>query len=180
MDLIEFADLKSLLGLDCTSIDEYPALALLRNSVSAAIESHLGRALEYGNRTEQVELWEHDSMVPLRALPVESVDTVTVTLFGGSTASTVTGWMPTNYGIALLSPAQCVVSVTYNGGLTEVPDWLRRAALMQTAYEFQNKDHIGADFVTIEGGSVKRSELSLLKEVRRLLDAHRHPARLFW
>lgn len=180
MTLVEFADLKALLELEKTSIDDYPALALLSDSVSAAIESYLGRALDYGKRTEAVRVPESTSMIALRALPVKSVESVAFTT-NGTDAQTLTSFSVVDYGVELWSAISGgAVSVVYKGGFTTVPDWLHRAALMQIAYEFQNKDHIGADYVSIEGGSISRPALSLLGEVKRMLDPHKHPARLFW
>jgi len=65
--------------------------------------------------------------------------------------------------------------VVYTGGITEATNSMNRAALLQTAYEFQAKDHIGASSVSAEGGSVQRPELGLLKEVKRILSKDKHP-----
>jgi len=180
MDLVEFADIKALLSLDGDCFADYPALETIADSVSAAIEVYLGRALELMERTEQFSVPDPTRLIPLDGLPVASVSSVTLTTNEGS-SSTTTEYAIANFGIQLLSLfSGGVVTVVYTGGLSTVPEWLKRAALMQTAYEFQNKDHIGADYVSIEGGSVGRPALSLLSEVQRMLNPYRHPGIVFW
>jgi hypothetical protein len=176
MNLVEFSDLKSLLELERDALTDYPALEVLVDSTKAAIEEHLGREIDYGRRTETIPFYEPGSMLPLKALPVKELVSVTLTPWGSSSSQTVTSAYPTPYGARLSGEVTGAVTVIYKGGLTSVPNWLRRAALVQVAYEFQNKDHIGADLVSIEGGSVSRPALSLLTEVKRMLAAHRHPS----
>ena len=75
----------------------------------------------------------------------------------------------------MVSLTNAKVVIVYTGGITIVPDAMARAALLQTAYEFQSKDQIGAESVTTDGGSVSRPALGLLKEVKRNLEKYKHP-----
>ena len=72
------------------------------------------------------------------------------------------------------------VSVVYTGGYAndEVPEGLNRASLLQTVYEFQGRDHLGAESVSSDGGVVQRPELGLLKIVKGLLDNYKHPTKM--
>ena len=56
-----------------------------------------------------------------------------------------------------------------------MPPALSRAAMLQTAYEFQGIDHVAASSVQSEGGSIERPELGLLKEAKKLVVKLVHP-----
>lgn len=172
IELVTYADLKALLNLDKTLITDYPALNLLRDSVISAIETYTGRLLESKERTE-VGYLTSSAMIALPAIPITEVDTLTIE---GVVSEE---YEITAYGLILTGTfdSNDIFSVVYTGGITTVPDALKRAALLQIAYEFQNKDHIGAESVTTDGGTVNRPALGLLKEVRRLLDSYKHPLR---
>lgn len=175
MEMVSFEDLKAMLGLEQASIDDYPALLLIRDLVQPAFETFTGCEFDYKKRVETIYFSSRTRMVGLSGLPVKSVSSVVIN------GSAVTDYEITNFGIRLgqlVSTGSAVV--TYKGGYATAPDWMRRAALLQTAYEFQNKDHVGADYVQTEGGSVGRPAISLLSEVKRLLITRRHPLnRLF-
>jgi len=178
IELVAYADLKALLDLEKAAITDYPALDLLRSSVTSAIEEYIGRMLESKERTEMIYFGScKQSMVLLSAIPITAISSVTVTIGGDSeTYNENEEYEITEYGIkllTLLSSAKMVV--VYTGGITDVPDSMSRAALLQTVYEFQSKDQIGATSVSTEGGTVNRPELGLLKEVKRTLNKYKHP-----
>lgn len=168
-ELVSFADLKILLGLLKTEVD-YPQLTLIQESVADAIEEYTGRTFESNVYQETVTPLSPSKMIPLKAVPVSSITSVTVD--GNAWAD----FKIREYGIELGSTVDNQeIIVTYVGGLVGVVTGvLNRAALLQTTYEYQNKDNIGASFVTNEGGSVTVPEIGLLKEVRRLLKNERH------
>ena len=168
-DLVTFEDLKSLLHLD-NDEEDYPALTLLRDSVKDAIESFLGRTIDNDSYSETKRIVSKTKMVPLNALPVDSVSSVTID------GSASTDYTISDYGVELgATVSNLPVVVSYIGGLEEIPGPINRAALIQTAYEYQNHDHIGAESVSTDGGSVQRPSLGLLKEVQRLLKTFKHP-----
>lgn len=178
LDLVSYSDLKSLLGLDKSAIDDYPSLGVINISVYAAIEEYLGRSLEEMERTEVIFIGNIPSqMVSLTGLPIESVDSVSIIDSTDSSVSyTDSDYYITGYGIKLSSKVKnAKVTVTYTGGITTVPGNIARAALIQTAYEFQNKEHIGAESVSTDGGMVSSPSLALLKEVKRVLTSQMHP-----
>lgn len=172
--LISYDELQSILHLEQDE-DSYTDLVTISSSVTTAIESYLKRILALSTYTDRCYL-SNTGMVGLKALPVASVSSVTSTING--ITSTISDYNITPYGIELsTSQSSGYVDVTYTGGYDEddVPEDISRAALLQIAYEYQNHDHIGAESVTNEGGFVQRPALGLLKEVKRLLNAHKHP-----
>jgi hypothetical protein len=179
IELVTYADLKALLGLGDAAITDYPALNLLRESVTAAIENYLGRALESAERT--VTIYTSNvatQMIHLKAVPVTSVSALTVTIGANAEEYGTNDYEITNYGVKLYGKvSNAKIEITYTGGVSEAPDAINRAALLQTAYEYQSKEQIGAESVSTEGGFVSRPALGLLKEVKRMLNSERHPLR---
>ena len=181
-ELVSYADLKNLLGLTKAAITDYPAMGVLVTSVQYAIEEEIGRLLEKDDRTETVYIDSAPSqMIYLPGIPVASVTSVTVTQGQTDTVYASTDYDVMDYGVKLYSKIRHgKVVVVYNGGYlsADVPTSINRAALMQTAYEWQAKDQIGAESVSTEGGFIKRPELGLLKEVKRMLNSEKHPLRI--
>lgn len=178
IELVTFSDLKSYLDLSEDEITDYPSLNIIRLSVTSAIEQYIDRLLESKERTETIYIGSHKtSIIKLSALPVSSVASVTVTIASDSETYTEhEEYELTNYGLRLATALSLAkVEVVYTGGITTVPDNINRAALLQTIFEFQSKEHIGAESVSNGGGSVSRPALSLLKEVMRMLDSEKHP-----
>ena len=178
IELVSYADLKSLLDLEETAITSYPSLSVIRDSVVSAIESYIDRDLESGDYETTLFLTSKTAQLKLSALPIASVASVVVTQYGEDTTLAFDDYMILDYGLHLYYPvSNCKVVVNYTGGYdaADVPEPIKRAALLQTAYEFQSKEQIGASSVSNEGGSVQRPALGLLKEVRRMLDRYKHP-----
>ena len=168
MDLVTFEEIKNFLGLEQESVDNYPALPMIMDSVFAQIEDYLGRYLEYKKRTETVRVFKSNS-IALKALPIYSVESVTLN------GSTYSGTEIGDFGLDLGGVVDDArFTVVYKGGLKTVPAWLKAAALYQVVYEFQNKDHVGTDYVQTDGGTVGRPALSLLKYVKEKLNPYRH------
>lgn len=178
IELVSYADLKSFLGLEGETVADYPALSLIQTSVTAAIESYLGRNLTYSSYEITQQVWSITSMIRLSALPIDSIDKVAITRDGETASLTSSDYDVTDYGLYLYTPvARGSVSIEYDGGYTAatLPAAISRAALLQVALEFQTKDHVGASTVSTEGGMTQRPQLGLLKEVQRLLNSYRHP-----
>ena len=174
MDFIPFSRLKYRLNLtDGDSYDDYPDLNELVISVKASIEDYLGRILDIGDYTyTRLPSTTPTKMIYLDALPVNTVASVTV----DGAALTSSEYVVTDYGIRLNSEiANQKIVVTYNGGLSSVPETLIRAGLIQSAYEYQSKTQVGAETINTDGGTVTRPALQLLPEVKRSLSKLRHP-----
>lgn len=179
IELVSYDDLKALLGLEESLITDYPALNLLRDSVTFAIESFLGRELESAERSVTIYTSSVPTqMIHLKAVPVTSVSSLTVTIADDAEEYSVNDYEITAYGLKLYGAvSNAKVEVTYTGGISSVPSSINRAALLQVAYEFQSKEQIGAESVSTEGGFVSRPALGLLKEVKRMLSSEQHPLR---
>ena len=175
LELVSYEALKDLLGLESDNISEYPGLKILKDSVEAAIECEAGREFESLERTETWQIGRcYSRRVYLYGIPIASVSSVTV----GGTALTSDDYTITAGGLRLEEDFNEVdVVVTYTGGYsqTTLPAKIERAALLQTSYEFQNKEHIGASSITTEGGSVSIPALKLLPVVQKLISRFKHP-----
>ena len=175
MDIVTFADLKALLDLEKTTIAEYPALELIAELVQPSFEEYLGVKFDEERYTEERYIEKPTKLISLKALPVKSITTITFEDVA------LTGYTITAWGLHLAAKVgNGVLEITYSGGIPEVHEWLRRAATLQVAYEYQTKEHIGSDYVATEGGTVGRPALQLLNDVKRILDPHRHPMTRFY
>lgn len=178
LELITFAELKKVLDLQQAAIGDYPQLEVLKESVEQAISDYIYRDLnEKGLVVEQEYVGEVPTRyITLHRLPVESVSEVSV----DGIVVDADRYRITDYGIQLKQAVRSVsVSVTYIGGLevgdTKILPNLKRAAMLQIAYELQGVENIGAETISSDGGTITRPELGLLKEVRRILDRHTNP-----
>jgi hypothetical protein len=178
IELVSYDDLKDLLDLEEDAITGYPSLSIIRASVTSAIEEYLGRELESKSRTDTLYVeGTPTSMIYLPAIPVTSVTSLVVTWSDDTETYTVNNdFEITGYGLKFYASVSNVsIAITYVGGMSTVPDAVKRAALLQTAYEFQSKDQIGAESVSTDGGYVSRPPLGLLPEVKRILNRFKHP-----
>ena len=181
-ELVSFEDIANRIGLKRFTLEEYPALKVIKPSVMAAIEVFTGREFESKERTENYYIDLNGSrMVSLKAIPIASVASVTITYNDGTTDSLDSDdYRITPFGLRLITKFTDVdVTVVYTGGYTVNPDTrpggLVRAAMLQCAYEFQTKDKVGASVVSSEGGTVTYPQIQLLKEVLSILKEFVHP-----
>ena len=178
MDLVEFETIKNLLGLSSSSETAYPDLAIIIESVNLGIEDELGRLLDRKERTETLMVGVTPTrFVDLLGLPIVSIAEVTV---DGEVLSS-DAYAATPAGIRLATAVKEVdVVVTYTGGIltSAIPPALQRAAMLQVAYEYQNKENIGASSISTEGGSVQIPALQLLPIVVKLISGYKHPSRI--
>lgn len=178
IELVSYTELKTLLGLEGDSIESYPDLALLQTSVLSAIESYIGRILTNGEYTKSLYIGNSPvKIIPLPSIPIESISAITATYLGSDeTWVENSDYVIDSFGIRLLYSVRNVkLTITYTGGLSATNGNLKRAALIQTAYEYQGKEQIGASYTSNDGGTVTRPELGLLKEVKRVLRPEMHP-----
>lgn len=175
MKILNYDDIKSLLHLVKDEAD-YPELTLLENSVIAAIQSYLGRILKKGSY-EQV-FHTYFSNIALDALPVDSITSI-ITESGISIPTGSYRIIQNGVRIDEVYVMDESITIKYIGGYSKMPDDIYRAILLQTAYEFQNHDHIGASSVSNEGGTVQIPALGLIPEVVRLIKNHKNILKAF-
>ena len=181
IELATLTDLKIMLDISGTSNDT--KLTLIRDGVTTSIEQYIGRMLTYAQYTDIVRIGAiSQTMIALKALPIESVDDINIVSDGADYSEDLeedTDFLITNYGIKLLfKPLMSMINITYTGGYEEtadVPDAIKRAALLQTVFEFSSGATTGATSISTEGGSVQYPKLGLLNEVKNLLNEYKHP-----
>ena len=182
LDLVDFDEIAAYLGLT-KSEDKYQAIEVIEPQVAAAIEDYIGRELEKKERTAELFTQFPETMLKLKALPISAVTSITYQPIGQDAVSLdATEFMASSFGIqtVTLIPEDSKVTIVYTGGYknNEMPASIKRAAFLQTIYEFQTKDYLGSERIQTEGGTVTRKGLVLLPEVRRLLDNQKHPLML--
>lgn len=172
MIVLQFQDIKTLLGLSKPLEADYTDITLIEKYAVSAIENYIGRTIAYGTYTEEFDYSISD--IPLKALPVVSITGITSLEI---TWQLNVNYLVTFYGVYLSQKEKPgnKVTVTYTGGYNAPPRDLYRAVLLQTAFEWQSRDHIGASNVTNEGGSIQRPEIGLLTEAKRLATNYIHP-----
>ena len=165
-------DLKPFLDLEGASISDVQGLSVIADSAHDAIESYIGRKLvsSKAERTDTGNELLKTKFLFLEYFPIASITSVTIdgTLLGSD------DYIIRPFGIELKSGSiqNLDWTIIYQGGFDgTVNADLVRAELIQVAYEYQSKDHVGAESVSTEGGSIRRPEIGLLKEVKRILDA---------
>ncbi len=179
--LVTFDDIKKLMvNLTGSSFADQPALEVINGTMIDAFEQYLGRQLNSEQRTLTKYVGRFGvRQLYLPGIPVTAVVSVTVTTGGDDESWTEDDeYEITNYGLRLFTAVRNgKIVVVYTGGLTAVTaePQLNRAALYQVTYEFQRKDHIGAETVSNEGGTVTWPELGLLKETKRMIQHSMHP-----
>ena len=171
LELVTFAELKERLDLKQSTLQDYPELESIVNSVYAAIETYLHRKIEYNSYSEIVKPIGY--MVFLEALPIEEVTSLTLM---DDASTPLEGYEISTHGVELFEPSTALrVAISYTGGLLTVPDWLHRAALNQILYEYQQRDHVGSEIIRTELGAVQHQQIGLLQDTKQMLYKHRHP-----
>jgi hypothetical protein len=172
-DLVEFSTLKALLDLEKNNLSDYAALEAIVAAVPDTLSQYLGRELvEEDTWTLSDYIQSSTRFLDLPYLPIVSITSLVIgDLDYDSTTYTITG-----DGLRLKSPVSYVdYDITYVGGFESFPKDLQYAAALQAMYEYQNKDHIGAQTVSTEGGSVTTPGLKIHDEVKRRLRPYMTP-----
>lgn len=169
LELVTFEELAPILDLEKLEVD-YPDLAVIQELVKEAFEIHTKRIFKFDNHVEKLFIDSRTKFVKLPAIPVDSITSVSID------GQLTEGYTVQAYGLKLdCSVTDQEIIVDYKGGLAKTLSGLHRAALLQVIYEYQNKDSIGLETVSTEGGTVTKPELGLLKETKKLLKSFIHP-----
>jgi hypothetical protein len=181
LNLVEYERLKDLLGLTGGEISEYPELPIIISRIESAFQGYMGRDLERAeDLSEEIYITFPGSMLKLRRIPVVSVSSMTIVdSLGNSEEVSSDYYVISPWGVQLsfLGYPASRATVVYTGGYLddEMPQGIKDAAIIQAAYEYQNKDYIGAKMIRGEGGSVEIPSLQLLPEVKRMIGEYIHP-----
>lgn len=181
----------------------YDAVLLdLMAGIKARIESYLGRVLLKQERTEIV--YFRGPMMPLKALPVDTTQPITVTRISSFTDGGTTVVLDpieydvTPYGMRLAAPAKEGerIQVIYTGGYTattvegsnflfdfsdeDASSAIARAAAIQLIHEWNTKSKPSGEQITTDAGTATFKALALLQEVTDTLIPARHPRLCGW
>ena len=184
--LLKYDDIKALLNLQKPEADS-PHVTLLLDTLTARFENYLQRKLEKAERTETY--CGSGRMVRLSALPVDTGQAITVTQDGQTVDSGNYEVRP--FGL-LLKCQECSfdspVTVIYTGGYTttvigsetilNIPDGLKRAALIQIIHDINTHKKPGAETIQTDAGTITTPPFGLLKEVKSMLEPYIHPMRM--
>jgi len=179
--IVDFIDLKNMLGLENTSFTSYPDLQLIADSVHDALESYCGRTLNPITKvTETGYFTSQSQFIDLKTLPITSVISVTVInnfdIEVNPIELTTQEYRIKDYGLKLIrNYIDADYTVVYKGGFKTIPLQLYRAELSQIVYEYQNKNNIGTTNFSNAGGTTSSPGFVLLPEVKRLADPFIHP-----
>ena len=169
--IVDFDDLKTMLGLKKTSFTDYPDLELIADEVHDDLENHTGRKLDViGKKTETGIATEFVYEINLTNIPLTEVSAVIID--GESLVST--DYIINNYGITLLIKRKGVWSITSKGGFKPIPPIIYRAELSQIVYEYQNKNNLAVTNFTNDGGSTQLPGFTILKHVVKMLAKYVH------
>lgn len=182
MKLVSLDKLKILLEKEDETHDDILNMIIEYNS--QRIEGYLNRKLKYNTYTEY---FSGDSRrFFLSAIPIEK-DSVKV-YYEGLLLSEGTDyqvWFDSGL-IEFISdlPKNAIksIKVEYKGGykeddygVLEVPDDLKYACLLQSSWEFRNRDTSGFFSINLPNGSISTRPVDLLPTVKQILKQYRLP-----
>lgn len=200
MNLTTKERVKVLLAIDAGSTTQDDRIDAEIASVSAAVETHLGRHVQSGSkRTEVYHLPRGWRLLSLRGSPIVSVSTVRVSTTRDFSASEllnaneqyivepergmlrfVTDFEPLSIGLSRHPIAPSYVQVAYDGGMaTDVDEFiasfpdLAHAVDLQVAYLHKRSDMPAGDDETGKAGRLPGGSYDWLPAVWRAIEAHK-------
>jgi len=183
--LFTWTEFKNLMGYVKDEVD-FPDYPIIRDSVFGRIEAYLQRFLEKKEVTEIVDC--ETTMIPLRNLPIDTVTSIKL-VADDLTETDITEYRITNFGIQLrnfifdFDNDTARIKITYHGGYLKtdnvlaVPEAIKRAGLYQTKFEIESKNNFGSETITTDAGTIRRSSIQLLKELKETLKPFIHSLR---
>lgn len=182
MKLISVQDLKNFLGDQIGSTQD-DVLASFIEGISQRFETFLGRKLEQDTLTEYFEGGRKNFF--LSNYPVSTAQSVGVTIEDVAKTQNTDFWVDNERGVVQFTSQVSQgdprsIAIAYTGGFVkskgvlEVPDDLKLACTMQTAFAFRRKRTLGVKGVNMPDGSVTINEPdALLKEVKEILKSYK-------
>lgn len=184
MKLISLDSLKTF--LEKTDNQHDAMLTTIIEQVSQALETALNRKL---TKAERVEKFNGDRrMYYVSAYPIDTGAALSVSVEGvvktkdsdyfvDAESGLIEFWLTTVY------TKPFGVQITYTGGYTvssdvlAVPDDLKRATMMQCAFDFKRRKDLGLTSVTMPDGTLTTEmPAELLPEVKRIIKTYRKAA----
>jgi len=182
MKLVSLADLK--LFMEKTDTDHDKVLEDMLGQISVRIQSFLNRLLEKQARTQYFNGGRRYYYLP--AFPIDSIAVLTVVV--DSSTQTLDsdyfvwhdeGCIEFYCSVSATQPKNVVITWTggydkQSGDVLRVPDDVKRACVLQTAYEFRRRNDLGASSTGMSGGSITyQPPVDFLPDVQSILDMYR-------
>ena len=192
MLLTSVSDVKLFLEKTDTSHDAL--LSMIVEYVSDRIEKFLNRNLKKEYRTQYFNVQAKKKRYFLDSYPIDTSATITITLDSQAQVIDEDFYVWHNDGIiefdyypSYIEPKQIIMSwlggyaattITVAGEVKEIlediPDTIKLAVVLQSAYVFRNRLNLGATAVTLPNGSVQGIfSGDLLPEVKSMLQMYR-------
>lgn len=191
--LVSTTDVKDFLEIDRSKITFDSLLDLLIRSNSKRVETYLNRDLKKESRTKYFNAGR--TKYSLSAYPIDTSGTTTTALsvYDGSSLLTVNSdyyvWDAEGVIEFYTAPVYCEprqIKIIWTGGYTEaitgekllsVPDDLRFACLLQTAYVFRRRNELGLQSISLADGSINSvSSGEFIPQVKGILKSYRRLA----
>lgn len=175
-DLTTLALVRSELNIEASFTDDDAFINELIDGVSAQIIRHCGRAFINATYTERYDGIGGPTLMP-RNLPIVSVSSLTVdgTVIAAAADSEHAGYMVARNRVIIVGGGMFTrglqnVAITYVAGYgSTVPDDVRRAATIQAAHEYRQRDRLGQTSVSVGQSTTGYTQSELLPEVQAKL-----------
>lgn len=191
--LISVEEAKSFLEIDATVITYDSLLGNLIKYISDRFQLYLNRRLKKESRTDYFTAGKRKYYVD--AYPMDSTVTPTVLLDNETQVINEDFYVRNDCGLfefdfktSYLEPNQ--IAITWTGGYTatstvvggntvsdillDVPDALKYACLLQTAFMFRRRKDVGLTSISMPDGSISSmTPTELLPEVKKILNHYR-------
>jgi len=175
--IVNFTDLANFLNLSKTELSEYPTLGVLLDAVQSHFENHTQRLFDLKTHTQKFRVKAFSSSkFYVFATPINDVSSVTVNSEPVDTFTILDDCIDLT-GLATGDK----VEIEYIGGIVDVddidntlPQDLKKAAIYQVAFEYQNRIKIGATTIGLQGDSTTIPEINLLPNVVDILKPYRN------
>jgi hypothetical protein len=195
MLLVSLEDVKAFVEKNDTSHDYL--IGMIIEYVSSRVEAFLNRSLTKEYRTKVFDIVDKKRRYFLTSYPIDSSANITVTL--DENVQTIDsdyyvwfdeGVVEFDFFPTYLEPKQ--LEITWLGGydvvtttiagtvkniIEDIPDAIKFAVLLQSAFVYRNRTNIGVTSVTLPNGSINGIYFGdLLPEVKSILHMYRKPA----
>lgn len=176
MSIVIFDDVKEVLDLREATLEDYPKLKGIFDSMQPAFERYCSRLFDIEERTKVVIADDYNNLkFHLDAFPI--TDVAEVLIDGDPVTNFNTGRNFILFDSVIDDFSK--VSIRYTGGIVDntdqstidatLPDDLNMAAIRQIAFEFQNIEQIAVKSRTIGDATTTIPETNLLKYTKDLL-----------
>jgi hypothetical protein len=177
MNLTDIDSLKLYLDIGDDKTQKDDQLEELIVFVSSLFESYCER--DFGFDTHTYVSYPIDDIIDTIYLPNTPVVDVSAIIVDGTDITSTVGYRIDKLGGKIIfdSSFSCdEIEIVYSGGYTEsnLPNEIKFACNIQTAFFFQRRDNIGLRQVSMEGSFTTEARYTLLNQVLDVLNKYRY------